>query len=976
MSDKLTNPSTGDRNVFASGRPDRIKSALQSNKNTSVTAVKAKPRVRPNQLTKQTSLYSRNDQPNKIARPKAKDNVGSIQTDQRARIGAGPKRKASDDLSEILSRQKNANNDANARTNEGVKRFNMLTNSANDDIAHAAQLLEEIKSDSNKKPIIAALSFTLLWVVLCVTVSLGLFNSGLLDADAVVLTSLPALLSIAAILFIPCVLSWGVAVFLYRARELHQISLSLAYTALHLTQPENMASDSIATIGQAVRREVAAMGDGIDRAINRATTLESKFRNEVGNIQGFYKNNENIFAKIIRNLEKERDLMAATGGDLEIRLPKILDGLKESSFDFSKIVQTADERFSSLAATADERLTQLGNSIEDKNKVLKAGLDSSIENVTKAVTILDSGTSSLSSVTDKLANVGNVAASKLENISGNFKRQTKDLSFATSAILKANEEINLALQSRHEGLSGAAEQLLGNAEQVNNLLTSFASVMDKSFLNAENRSQNIRSMLHDAAKESANMLQAEMSNIRKSTSNETQKLVELLKESSFTATTTLRGDIKSIISGSQAEVQNALSLLHEQSRSMADNLKNEAVAITELMHREMQLMKNSAVGNTEQSLMQIRHSHETAIADIIGRIELAGEKLSETAQNLNVVTGRMDTEMENTRHSLAETVSQIPAEAKRALQDMQVYVDDQVSALSELAKTVGSFSGPVSMPTAAAQTPIAASVTQRQRVEKAAPRAAAVSRPAEPQQRMREQRAPQQRSMQEQRPQEQRQMHYERPVQERPPQERPLQERLQRERTPQERHVERKPRNTAQPAASQNKWAMPDLLSRASSDQSLPPHLQPRGQVPVERPVAVQQRPNLANNGGQRVAPPAPQSELHKVESLNALSLDLAKALDHEAPDLLWARYRNGERNVFTRRLYTLRGQKLFDEVSYKYRNEMVFKRDVDRYIADFEELLTKIYEQDRDSMLIDTYLSSETGKVYLMLAHASGRLD
>lgn len=119
-----------------------------------------------------------------------------------------------------------------------------------------------------------------------------------------------------------------------------------------------------------------------------------------------------------------------------------------------------------------------------------------------------------------------------------------------------------------------------------------------------------------------------------------------------------------------------------------------------------------------------------------------------------------------------------------------------------------------------------------------------------------------------------------------------------------------------------------------------------------------------------------PQNELHKVESLNALSLDLAKALDHEAPDQLWARYRNGERNVFTRRLYTLRGQKLFDEVSYKYLHEANFKRDVDRYIGDFEELLTKIYEQDRDSMLIDTYLSSETGKVYLMLAHASGRLD
>ena len=960
MSDKLTNPTTGSRNVFASRRPDRIKSALQPNKNTSPKAKKVAPRVKSNVPNKPASPYANTKDSNRAASSKAQNRVGSIQTDQRARIGAGPKRKASDDLSEILSRQKSAN----AAANEGVKRFNMLTNSANDDIAHAAQLLDEIKSDSNKKPIVAALGFTILWIVLCLAVGLGLVNSGMLDLGAVALTSLPVLVSIAAILFIPCILGWGVAVFLYRARELHQISLSLAYTALHLTQPEDMASDSIATIGQAVRREVAAMGDGIDRAINRATTLESKFRNEVGNIQGFYKNNENIFAKIINDLKKERDLMAETGDDLEARLPKMLDGLKESSFDFSNIVQAADERFSSLAATADDRLAKLSDSIEHKNKTLKAGLDESIEHVSRVASSLDIGTTVLSNVSDKLANVGNATVSKLENISGNFKRQTADLGHATSAILKANEEINLALQSRHEGLSGSAEQLLGNAEQINNLLSSFASIMDKSFLNAENRSQNIQTMLMEAAQDSADILQTEMSNIRKATSSETHKLIELLKESSFTATTALREDIQSIISGSQSEVQEALTLLLEQSKTMGNNLKDEANAITELMHREMQLVKDTAIGNTEQSLLEIRQSHEAAIADIIGRIDLAGEKLSDTAQNLNIVTGRMDLEMETTRNSLAETVAKIPIEAKQALNDMQAYVDDQVNALSVLAKTVGGLSSPVSAPIVAPAKPAAEPVAEvspkraapSKRIEPpqqpapAAPlapvvRQNAISRPAEPQQ---------------------------------------PRNRAPRQRPAQERRVESKPRAAQPQNAPQNKWAMPDLLSRASTDQSLPAHLQPRGQVPFERPVAGQPRQNARPNGsnnepnrGPRA--PAPQqvsSELHKVESLNALSLDLAKALDHEAPDQLWTRYRNGERNVFTRRLYTLRGQKLFDEVSYKYRNEMGFKRDVDRYIADFEELLTKIYEQDRDSMLIDTYLSSETGKVYLMLAHASGRLD
>ena len=37
--------------------------------------------------------------------------------------------------------------------------------------------------------------------------------------------------------------------------------------------------------------------------------------------------------------------------------------------------------------------------------------------------------------------------------------------------------------------------------------------------------------------------------------------------------------------------------------------------------------------------------------------------------------------------------------------------------------------------------------------------------------------------------------------------------------------------------------------------------------------------------------------------------------IDHDAAAELWDRYKRGERNVFTRRLYTLHGQQTFDEI-------------------------------------------------------------
>ncbi len=47
----------------------------------------------------------------------------------------------------------------------------------------------------------------------------------------------------------------------------------------------------------------------------------------------------------------------------------------------------------------------------------------------------------------------------------------------------------------------------------------------------------------------------------------------------------------------------------------------------------------------------------------------------------------------------------------------------------------------------------------------------------------------------------------------------------------------------------------------------------------------------------------------------------------------------------------------------------------MDRYCLDFEKLLDDVARSDRDDMMVQTYLSSDTGKVYTMLAHASGRL-
>jgi hypothetical protein len=160
------------------------------------------------------------------------------------------------------------------------------------------------------------------------------------------------------------------------------------------------------------------------------------------------------------------------------------------------------------------------------------------------------------------------------------------------------------------------------------------------------------------------------------------------------------------------------------------------------------------------------------------------------------------------------------------------------------------------------------------------------------------------------------------------------------------------PAPTPQPQNSapngQANW-LSDLLSRASRDEAPATRGNARGE---ERPTR------------------------HTIESLDSLSVDIARMIDHDAAAELWERYNRGERNVFTRKLYTMQGQKAFDEVRRRYRADREFKQTVDRYIGEFERLLDEVSRDDRGQVVVRTYLTSETGKVYTMLAHAAGRIE
>jgi hypothetical protein len=197
-------------------------------------------------------------------------------------------------------------------------------------------------------------------------------------------------------------------------------------------------------------------------------------------------------------------------------------------------------------------------------------------------------------------------------------------------------------------------------------------------------------------------------------------------------------------------------------------------------------------------------------------------------------------------------------------------------------------------------------------------------------------------------------------------------------------------RRTPEPAYAGTRAEAPrmELPQRPAAPPLPMPRADVSGQPPAPRRAeAPAAAPPAGQNGGNgwlsellhRASRPAAEDAngrppRHTLESLDSLSVDIARMIDHDAAAELWDRYNRGERNVFTKRLYTMQGQATFDDIRRKYRAEREFKQTVDRYIAEFERMLQEVSRGDRGQVVARTYLTSETGKVYTMLAHAAGR--
>ena len=131
---------------------------------------------------------------------------------------------------------------------------------ANDDVRSIGNLLYGLQKRPSAAPFWTAFGLSVAWAFFGLLFAAPYWREAFSTLSSTGQSpNTPTLIGIGIAIVLPIILFWVMALLFWRSHEMRIVSRTMTEVAMRLAEPENIAKESVVTVGQAIRREVAAM---------------------------------------------------------------------------------------------------------------------------------------------------------------------------------------------------------------------------------------------------------------------------------------------------------------------------------------------------------------------------------------------------------------------------------------------------------------------------------------------------------------------------------------------------------------------------------------------------------------------------------------------------------------------------------------------------------------------------------------------
>ncbi len=299
---------------------------------------------------------------------------------------------------------------------------------ANDDRRAVGEILQALQVRPSRKPFVLAFLASVLWLGAFGFYAWRQWGGMWMPGDPIApLLMKPEAGLIGFGALVPVMGFYVLAHLFSRAQEMRLVARSMTQVAIRLAEPEGVGSDAVVSLSQTVRREVAAMGDGIERALARAGELETLVHSEIATLERAYGENEIRIRALIDELVTQREAILSNAE----RVKASISGSHETLRDD---LNSAATRISQAVGEAGARVTQsLGAKAEEITGALARTGDNMIEEIsTRGGDLITRLTSTSEDVSTRLTaasqSVTDTLGSKAQEITSSSRRRARNSS--------------------------------------------------------------------------------------------------------------------------------------------------------------------------------------------------------------------------------------------------------------------------------------------------------------------------------------------------------------------------------------------------------------------------------------------------------------------------------------------------------------------------------------------------------------------